>query len=230
MILTQWLGYAWIYFPLIVLVVVFSGASFNYWGGSSSFELLINAQPHPEEKRPSFPVLSFKRRKYLPKNLRKLVCILLAQSEPCTYSRTNPYHQKNTTDIRLSSVQFSHSVMSDSLWPHGLQHARLPCPSWTPRACSNSCLLSQWCHPTISPSIVPFSCLQSFPESGYFPLSQFFSSGSQSIVASASEIYYTLMIYSCSWVEDSSLSGYQLFPNSSTDSMESQPKFQQAVL
>ena len=60
----------------------------------------------------------------------------------------------------FSSAQFSHSVLSDSLWPHGLQHARLPCPSPTPRACSNSCPSSWWCHPTISSSVVPFSsCL-----------------------------------------------------------------------
>ena len=66
------------------------------------------------------------------------------------------------------SVQFSCSVMSDSLWPHGLQHSRLPC-LWAPGACSNSCPLSWWCHPTISSSTVPFSsCLQSFPASGVF--------------------------------------------------------------
>ena len=77
--------------------------------------------------------------------------------------------------------------MSDSLWPHGLQHARLPCPSPTPGACSNSCPLSQWGHPTISSSVIPFSsCLQSFPASGSFPISQFFTSGGQSIAASAS--------------------------------------------
>ena len=63
----------------------------------------------------------------------------------------------------IASVQFRHAVMSDSLWPHGLQHARLPCPSPTPRAYSNSCPLSRCCHPTISSSVVPFSCLQSFP-------------------------------------------------------------------
>ena len=66
---------------------------------------------------------------------------------------------------------FSHSVLSNSLWPHGLQHARLPCPSLSPRACSNSCPLSRWCHPTISSSVAPFSCLQSFPASGSFPVS-----------------------------------------------------------
>ena len=77
--------------------------------------------------------------------------------------------------------------MSDSLWPHGLQHARFPCPSPTPRACSNSCPLSQWCHPAISFAVVPFSsCLQSFPASGSFLMSWLFELGDQSIVASAS--------------------------------------------
>ena len=75
--------------------------------------------------------------------------------------------------------------MSDSLQPHGLQHTRHPCPSPTPRACSNSCPSSRWCHPTISSS-VPFSCLWSFPASGSFPMSQFFASGGQSIGVSAS--------------------------------------------
>ena len=76
--------------------------------------------------------------------------------------------------------------MSDSLRPHGLQYARFPCPSPTLRACSNSCSLSQWCHPIISSSVIPFSsCLQSFPASGSFPMSQFFTSGCESIGASA---------------------------------------------
>ena len=86
----------------------------------------------------------------------------------------------------LFSVQFSHSVVSNSLQPHGLQHARLPCPPPTPGACSNSCPSSHWCHPTISSLIVSFSCLQSFPASGSFPMSQFFESGGQSIGVSAS--------------------------------------------
>ena len=87
----------------------------------------------------------------------------------------------------MSSVQFCCSVLSDSLWPHWLQHTRLPCPSPTPGACSNSCPLSWWCHPTISSSVIPFSsCLQSFPAPGSFPMSQFFKSGGQSIEASAS--------------------------------------------
>ena len=89
----------------------------------------------------------------------------------------------------LSSVQFSCSVVSDSLWPHGLQHFRPPCPSPTPGACLNSCPLSRWCHPTISSSVVPFSsCPQSFPASGSFPMSQFFPSGGQSIGVSASSV------------------------------------------
>ena len=87
----------------------------------------------------------------------------------------------------MYSVQFSHSVISDSLWPHGLRHTRLPCPSPTPRAYSNSCPLSRWCYPTVSSSVVPFSsCLQSFPASGHFPMSQFFASSGQSIGVSAS--------------------------------------------
>ena len=77
--------------------------------------------------------------------------------------------------------------MSDSLQPHGLQHTRLPCPSPTPGACSNSCPSSRWCHPTISSSVVPFSsCLQSFTASGSFPLSQFFTSSGQRTGASVS--------------------------------------------
>ena len=87
----------------------------------------------------------------------------------------------------MHSVQFTHSVVSDSLWPYGLQHDRLPCPLPTPRAYSNSCPLSQWCHPTISSSAVPFSShLQSFPASGSFPKSQFFASCDQSTGVSAS--------------------------------------------
>ena len=84
-----------------------------------------------------------------------------------------------------NSVQFSHSVMSDSLWPCGLHHTRLTCPSPIPGAYSNSCPSSWWCHPIIS--VVPFSSrLQSFPASGAFQMSQFFSSGGQSIGVSAS--------------------------------------------
>ena len=81
---------------------------------------------------------------------------------------------------------FNWSVTSNSLRPDGLQHARLPCPLPSPRACSNSCPLSQWCHPTISSSVIPFSCLQSFPASRSFPMSQLFILGGQSIGALAS--------------------------------------------
>ena len=89
--------------------------------------------------------------------------------------------------LTFSSVQFYCSVVSNSLWPNGLQHTRLPYPSPTPETCSNSCLLSRWCHPTISSSVVPLSsCLQSFPASGSFPMNQFFTSGGPRIGASVS--------------------------------------------
>ena len=96
-------------------------------------------------------------------------------------------HTHKHTHRRKTSVQFSHSVVSDFLWRHGLQHSRPPCPSPTPRAYSNSCPPSMWCHPTISSSVIPFSShLQSFPASGSFLTSQFFTSGGQSIGVSAS--------------------------------------------
>ena len=89
--------------------------------------------------------------------------------------------------LSFLNAQFNHSVVSDSLWPHELQHTKLPCPSPTPWACSNSCPSSRWCHSTILSSVVPFSsCLQSFPASGSFSTSQFFPSGGQHIGASAS--------------------------------------------
>ena len=91
------------------------------------------------------------------------------------------------SDVTEATYQFRGSVVPNSLQPHALQHARLPCPSPAPRACSNSCPSSRWCHPTISSSIFPFSShLQSFPASGSFPMSQFFASGSQRIGVSAS--------------------------------------------
>ena len=102
--------------------------------------------------------------------------------EQCKYSVWN-----NDNGYMFLSVQFSLSVISNSLQPHWLQHVRLLCPSSTPRACSNSCPLSQWCHPTISSSVTPFSsCLKSFPASGSFPMSKFFTSVDQSIGVSAS--------------------------------------------
>jgi len=84
------------------------------------------------------------------------------------------YFGASELNFHPSSIQFSRSVMSDSLQRHGLQHARLPCPPPTLGACSDSCLSSRWCHLTISSSVIPFSCLQSFPASESFPMSQFF--------------------------------------------------------
>ena len=94
----------------------------------------------------------------------------------------------------ISLVKFSPSVVSDSLPPHELQHARPPCPSPTAGPCSNSCPLSRWCHSTISSSVVPFSCLQSFPASGSFQMSQLFTSGGPSISTSASAPVLAMII------------------------------------
>ena len=97
----------------------------------------------------------------------------------------NLKHRINSSAVQFSSVQFSRSVVSDSLWPHESQHTRPPCPSPTPGVYSNSCPLSRWCHPTIS--VVPFSsCPQSLPVSGSFPMNQLFEWGGQSIGVSAS--------------------------------------------
>ena len=108
--------------------------------------------------------------------------------------------------------------MSNSSWPHGLQHARLPCPSPTPRACSNLCPSSQWCHPTISSSVVPFSsCLQSFLVSGSFPVSQFFASSGQSWRSASTSV---LPLNIQDWL---SLGLTGLSPCSSRDSQASFP-------
>ena len=119
---------------------------------------------------------------------RILISRILSQSESLCFSVEIASIILTATCCQmLSSVHFSHSVVSDSLQPHGVQHAKPPCPSPTPRAYSYSCPLSQWCHPTISSSVVPFSSrLQSFPTSGSFQMSQFFASGGQSIGVSAS--------------------------------------------
>ena len=111
--------------------------------------------------------------------------------------------------------------MSDSLRPHGLQHIRLLCPSLSPGVCSNSCPSSWWCHPAISSSVVPFSCLQSFPASGSSPVSQFFTSGGQSIGAScsASILLMNIQDWFPLW-----LTG--LTPCSPRDSQESSPTSQ----
>ena len=107
--------------------------------------------------------------------------------------------------FRRDLLLFSCSIVSISLWPHGLQHARLPCPSSFPRACSNSCPLSWWCHPIISFSVIPFSCLQSFPASGSFPVSQFFASGAKfwsfSLSISPSNEYLGLISLRIDWFD-----------------------------
>ena len=117
------------------------------------------------------------------------------------------------------SVQFSHSVVSNTLRPHGLQHARSPCLSPNPRVYASSWPLSQWCHPTISPSVVPFSShLQSFPASGSFQMSQFFPSGGQNIGVSLSASVLPMNIqdwFPLGWADWISLQ--------SKDSQESSP-------
>ena len=103
-------------------------------------------------------------------------------------------HLTLSCPLKNCSIQVSHLVVSDSLWPHRLQHTRLPCSSSTPGACSNSRPSSQWCHLTISSSFVPlFSHLQSFPASGSFQMSQLFTWGGQSIRASASASFIPMI-------------------------------------
>ena len=118
------------------------------------------------------------------------------------------------------SVQFNRSVVSDSLQPHGLQHIRPPCPSPTPEVYSNSCPLSWWCHPIISSSLIPFSsCLQSFPASGSFQMSQLFLSGGQSIGVSASTSVLPMNIQDWSplgwtcWISLQFKGLWRVFPN-----------------
>ena len=112
---------------------------------------------------------------------RRDICICITESPSCT-SATNIAFL-----ITYLLLLFSHSVMSSSLWPHGRQHGRLPCPSLSPGVCPDSCSLSQWCHPAISSSVTLFSsCPQSFPASGSFPVSQLFTSNGHGIGALAS--------------------------------------------
>ena len=133
------------------------------------------------------------------RQLRKLYC-----GQGQAHKRASSLTNQNDflfLPVGILCIQIAHgwhsSVASHvhSLHPHGLQHARLPCPSPTPRGCTNSCPLSQWCHPTILSSVVPFSsCLQSFPASGSFLMSQFFALDGQSIGASASASVLLLKI------------------------------------
>ena len=130
--------------------------------------------------------------------------------------------------VEWNSVQFSCSVMSDSLQHHGLQHTRLPCPSPTPRAYSNSCPLSRWCHPTISSSVVPFSShFQSCLASGSFQMSQFFASGGQSTRASASASVFPMNIQDwfplgwTGWISLQSKELSRVFSNATVQSISS---------
>ena len=124
------------------------------------------------------------------------ICILRSAGGWLSHKAFHTNHDLTTTVVFLAeaqdqfdSVQFSRSVVSDSLWPRESQHARAPCPSPTPGVYSNSCPSSQWYYPTISFSVVPFSsCLQSLPASGSFPMSQLFAWGGQSIGVSASTL------------------------------------------
>ena len=118
-------------------------------------------------------------------SLSILIC-KMGMKNSCNVKRLWCWSKYTILSEPLIIVHFSHSVKSDYLQSHRLQYARLPCPSPTPRAYSNSCPLSQWCHPAISSSVVPFpSCLQSLPASGSFPMSQLFPRGGQSIGVSA---------------------------------------------
>ena len=133
---------------------------------------------------------------YTRKKVKKLCMYLLTYAKRKKWRMNKP----ETNELSYLTVQFSCSVMSDSLQPHGLWHARLPCPSPTPRAYSNSCPLSWWCHPSISSSVFPFSFyLQSLPASGSFPMSQFFALGGQSIRVSASASVLPMNIQEYCW-------------------------------
>ena len=116
-------------------------------------------------------------------------------------SRSSCYYSSVAIFITVPVFLFCVAVQSlspVSLWPHGLQHARLPCPSPSPGACSNSCPLSQWCHPTIWFSVVPFSCLPSFPASGSSPMSRPFASASASVLPMNIQDWFSLGLLVCS--------------------------------
>ena len=123
--------------------------------------------------------------------------------------------------IYICLVQFSHSIVSDSLPHHGLQHTRSPCPLPTPGVYSNSCPLSQWCHPTISSSAVPFSsCLQFFPASRSFQMSHFFTSGDQSIGVSATASILPMNIqnwFPLGWIGWESRGHSRVFSNTTVE-------------
>ena len=153
-----------------------------------------------------------------PKFFNKYICSLKKKKKKKKKNSSQKKYTNSQTDKQkylVSSVQFSCSVVFNSLWSHGLQHARLPCPSPTPRVCWNSCPSSQWCHPTVLSSVVPFSCLQSCPASGSFPMSQFLPSEGQSIEVSISASVLPMNIqdwFPLGWT-----------PSSPRDSQESSP-------
>ena len=128
-----------------------------------------------------------------------MITFRLSQKQRISYYISFPNRKTKAENIKDSfyevsvSSQFSHSVVSDSLRPHESQHARPPCPSPTPGVYSNSCPSSQWCHPAMSSSVVPFSsCPKSLPASGSFPRSQLFASGGQRIGVSASALVLSM--------------------------------------
>ena len=131
-------------------------------------------------------------------HFNKFFCIYI-KSIPQMYHRLfiHSPREGHLDGFQVCHSLFSHSVMFDSLQPHGLQHARPPCPSPSPWACSNSCPLSRCCHPSISSSVVPL-CLQSSQHQGLFPMSQFLASGGQSIGATASVLPRNIQ---CSWYQ-----------------------------
>ena len=125
-------------------------------------------------------------RTFCPYRVWNLKCRWVLVQKPKKFLEALLWHFYMVSLLQFSSVQFSHSVVSDSLRPHEPQHTRPPCPSPTPQVHPNPCPLSQWCHLTISSSVVHFSsCLQSFPASGSFSMSQLFAWGGQSIGVSA---------------------------------------------
>ena len=121
------------------------------------------------------------------------LCFKTSFDRTHVYVSPSPFAGTSTTFLIM--LLFSCSVVSDSLWPHGLQHTRLPCLPLSPSVCSNSCPLSRWCYPTVRFFVLPFpSCLQSFSASGSFPMSRLFASGGQSIAASASASVFPMNI------------------------------------
>ena len=128
------------------------------------------------------------------RRLRKTACTFVPENTYLKLERLGTLGKGGLCEVSVIGryillLSFSCQVVSHSLWPCGLQHARFPCPTLPPRVCSNSSPLSRWCHPTISSSVVPFSsCPQSVPASGSFPMSRLFTSGGQSIGASSFSI------------------------------------------